>query len=307
MSAMTSAFTDTSDLATVLSEPIHGKVRDIFTLEDGLLLLVATDRISAFDVILKNGIPNKGAILTNISAFWFGQLAVAMPNLKHHLVSLTLPQEFPEELRAQYERRSMRVTKYRVFPIEAIVRGYITGSAWDEYKQHGTVHGIKMPENLIEGQAFPGGALYTPSTKAEQGKHDENLHPDQVFELLGEEYATRIMDLSLNIYIYAHNYAYKRGLIIADTKFEFGLNTETNEVVLIDEILTPDSSRFWPVSSYKPGGSQVSFDKQCVRDWLISEGLKGQSDVELPEDVVKATEEKYKEAYQLIVGRAWDS
>lgn len=304
---MTSAFIDTSDLAKVLGEPTHGKVRDIFILEDDLLLFVATDRISAFDVILKNGIPNKGAILTSVSAFWFGHLAVAMPGLEHHFVSLTLPEDFAENLRAQYERRSMRVKKYTVFPIEAIVRGYITGSAWKEYEEHGTVHGIKMPENLKEGQAFPGGPLYTPSTKAEQGKHDENLHPDQVVELLGVEYATRIKELSLNIYTHAHDYAYKRGLIIADTKFEFGLNTQTNEVVLIDEILTPDSSRFWPVSSYKPGRPQVSFDKQYLRDWLISEGLKGQPDVELPEDVVKATEEKYKEAYQLIVGRAWDS
>lgn len=213
----------------------------------------------------------------------------------------------------------MQVRKLKVFPVEAIVRGYITGSAWKEYQTSGTVHGMKMPEGLKESQEFPDGPIYTPSTKAEQGEHDENIHPDQgnntplkvVFRiakkitavtLLGPKYAPIISSLALKLYETAHAYALARGLIIADTKFEFGLDTEKDEVVLVDEVLTPDSSRFWSAANYEVGKSQESFDKQFLRDWLVKGGLKGKDGVRMDEEVVKRTGEKYREAYEKITG-----
>lgn len=216
----------------------------------------------------------------------------------------------------------MQVRKLKVFPIEAIVRGYITGSAWNEYQRSGTVHGIKVPAGLQESQEFPNGPIYTPSTKAELGGHDENIHPDQGLKLVsllqiiyansrlqttaakivGEPYASKIESLALQLYKTAHAYALSRGLIIADTKFEFGHDEETDEIVLVDEVLTPDSSRFWPASTYQVGRGQDSFDKQFLRDWLVKEGLKGKEGVCMPEEIVKRTEEKYREAWEKITG-----
>ena len=303
---MTGGVIEASDLFKALGTPIHGKVRDIYTVKDDILLFVASDRISAFDIILKNEIPNKGAILTNLSVYWFNFLSTKIPDLSHHFLSLDLPAQVPEHLRNQYKGRSMQVRKLRVFPIEAIVRGYITGSAWKEYEKHGTVHGIRMSPGLQESQAFPC-AMYTPSTKAEIGDHDQNIHPDKVVDLIGPKYANCIKRLSISLYEHAREHARERGIIIADTKFEFGLDIVTDEVVLIDEVLTPDSSRFWPMSSYMVGKAQSSFDKQYVRDWLIKEGLDGKPDVELPNDIIMKTEEKYKEAFERLVGRSWES
>lgn len=218
----------------------------------------------------------------------------------------------------------MQVRKYQIFKIEAIVRGYITGSAWKEYQKSGTVHGIKIAPGLKESEAFPDGPIYTPSTKAELGAHDENIHPDQgtpptptisiketrltsypgkkAAEIVGAEHAPKIAELALALYKTAHAYAYARGLIIADTKFEFGLDTETNEIVLVDEVLTPDSSRFWPKDRYVVGQAQESFDKQYLRDWLTSQGLKGKEGVKMTEEVALKTAEKYREAWEIITG-----
>jgi phosphoribosylaminoimidazole-succinocarboxamide synthase len=220
----------------------------------------------------------------------------------------------------------MQVRKLRILPIEAIVRGYITGSAWNEYKKSGTVHGIKVPAGLQESQAFPDGPIYTPSTKAEQGEHDENIHPDQgmlflseisvcytkqmtqtntiliAVAILGEPYASTVAKMAIELYKTAHEYALKRGVIIADTKFEFGVDEETGEVVLADEVLTPDSSRFWPKDSYEVGRGQASFDKQFLRDWLVSQGLKGKEGVRMPDDIALKTAEKYQEAWEKITG-----
>lgn len=304
---MTSIIVETSDLTKTLGPPIRGKVRDLYSINDDVLLFIATDRVSAFDVVLKSGIPNKGALLNKLSAHWFNLLSNAIPNLQHHFLSLALPTQIPENLRDQYKWRSMQVRKLQVFPVEAIVRGFITGSAWKEYQAKGTVHGMKIRDGLLQGEAFPGGAIYTPSTKAEAGKHDENIHPDKVVELIGEKYANRIEELSISLYKHAQEYALSRGIIIADTKFEFGLDTNTDEVVLIDEVLTPDSSRFWSRSSYRIGKAQSSFDKQYLRDWLISQNLQDKPNVELPDDIITKTEEKYREVFERLVGQTWDN
>lgn len=297
MAALTS-----TDLHGALPFIAKGKVRDIYELADkSSLLFVATDRISAYDVVMKNGIKDKGKLLTALSAFWFEFLADRCPN---HLLSTT---DLPAEVKGyedQLAGRSMVVKKHRVLPVEAIVRGYITGSAWAEYKKEGTVHGIKVPEGMKESQMFEK-PLFTPSTKAKQGEHDENIHPDRVSELVGEKYAKRIEELAIELYTAARDYAAERGIIIADTKFEFGLN-EKDEVVLVDEVLTPDSSRFWPVASYVAGKGQDSYDKQFLRDWLTANGLKGKEDVEMPEDIAKKTRGKYIEAYELLTGRKWN-
>jgi phosphoribosylaminoimidazole-succinocarboxamide synthase len=284
----------------------RGKVRDLYEIDEGTLLFVATDRISAYDVIMGNGIPDKGALLTLLSAHWFEYLRSTVPGLRTHFKSLDLPSSVPQHLHPKLQNRSMQVRKLKIFPIEAIVRGYITGSAWKEYKSKGTVHGIPMPSGMKESEAFPQNAIYTPSTKAEAGHNDENIHPDEAARIVGEKYAKRIEDLALKLYMTARAYALERGIIIADTKFEFGLDTETDEVVLVDEVLTPDSSRFWLASSYKIGQPQESFDKQYLRDWLTSNGLKGKQGVDMPEEVVLNTGEKYKEAFERLVGRKWE-
>lgn len=200
----------------------------------------------------------------------------------------------------------MQVRKYKIFPIEAIVRGYITGSAWKEYQRSGTVHGLPIAPGLKECEAFPQGAIYTPSTKAEAGANDENIHPDEAKKIVGEKYAAKIENLALSLYKAARDYALQRGIIIADTKFEFGLDEETDEVVLVDEVLTPDSSRFWPKDKYEVGRDQESYDKQYLRNWLVSEGVKGKKGVSMPQEVVENTATKYVEAFELLTGKSFE-
>lgn len=203
------------------------------------------------------------------------------------------------------KNRSMQVRRLKVFPIEAIVRGYITGSAWKEYQRSGTVHTIPIAAGLKESEAFPQGAIYTPSTKAEAGQNDENISVAQAAEIVGPKYAKRIEELAIKLYTTARDYAIARGIIIADTKFEFGLDEETDEIFLVDEVLTPDSSRFWPADEYEIGRDQNSYDKQYLRNWLTREGLKGKQGVSMPEEVVKNTAEKYREAFEKLTGKKW--
>ncbi|PKS09392.1 hypothetical protein jhhlp_004007 [Lomentospora prolificans] len=265
-----------------------GKVRDIFALTPSTLLFVASDRISAYDVILSNGIPNRGAILTLASPTGSSSLLV------------------PADQAASLRHRSMQVRKLRILPIEAIVRGYLAGSGWKEYQKSGTVHGIALPAGLRECEKLPTGALFTPSTKAPQGQHDENIHPDKVPAIIGEKYAKRVEELALSIYNAAAAYALERGIIIADTKFEFAVDDETDEVVLADEVLTPDSSRFWDANTYEPGRDQDSFDKQIVRNWLVAQGVKGKEGVTLPDEICKATEDRYKDVFLRLTGKKFE-
>ena len=279
----------------------EGKVREIYDIGENLIL-VATDRISAFDVILKNKITKKGTVLTQMSKFWFDYTKDILPN---HMVS-TDTADMPEFFRTpEFDGNSMLVKKLTMIPIECIVRGYITGSGWASYKKNGTVCGIKLPEGLNECDKLPE-PIYTPSTKAEIGDHDENISYEKSIEVLekafpgrGEELAAKIRDCTIALYKKCADYALTRGIIIADTKFEFGLD-ENGEVVLGDEMLTPDSSRFWPLEGYEPGHGQPSFDKQFVRDWLKANPDKG---YELPDDVIDKTIAKYKEAYTLLTGK----
>lgn len=301
---MASSAVSVSDLQNCLPLITRGKVRDLYDVDDETLLFVATDRISAFDVIMANAIPGKGELLTRLTTFWFKILCSANPNLQTHFITLDLPDIIPQSHRPQLQNRSMQVRKLKVFQIEAIVRGYITGSAWLEYLKSGTVHGIPQPKGLRESEAFPE-PLYTPSTKASAGEKDENIHPSEASALVGVEHASKIEALALALYKTARDYAAERGVIIADTKFEFGQD-EGGEVVLVDEVLTPDSSRFWDADKYEVGRSQESFDKQFLRDWLVREGLKGKDGVEIPHDVVMQTVEKYKEAYKRLVGKTSD-
>lgn len=237
-----------------------------------------------------------------MTAFWFEYLQKEIPGLKTHFVSLEVPASVPEAAKDQLRDRSMIVRRLKIFPLEAIVRGYITGSAWSSYRKTGEVNGKKMPEGLQESQEFPE-PIYTPSTKAELGQHDENISTEQAAEIVGEKYAKRIEELALKIYSVAKEYAKGRGIVIADTKFEFGLDEETDEVVLVDEVLTPDSSRFWSAETYQIGRSQESFDKQFLRDWLTSNGLKGKDGVEMSPEVLETTSSKYLEAFQLLTGK----
>ena len=282
-------------------EPVkEGKVREIYDTENGLVM-VATDRISAFDVILKNRIVNKGKVLTQMSRFWFDYTKDLIPN---HMLS-TDTADMPEFFRTEeFEGRSMLCRKLRMIPIECIVRGYITGSGWKSYKKDGTVCGISLPEGLCECDRLPE-PFYTPSTKAEIGDHDENIDYARSIEVLekafpgnGEKYAARIKDATIALYKKCADYALSRGIIIADTKFEFGLDEDGN-VILADEMLTPDSSRFWPADTYEPGHGQPSFDKQFVRDYLTAHP---DCDYDLPQDVIDRTIAKYEEAYTLLTG-----
>ncbi|KAG0320716.1 Bifunctional purine biosynthetic protein ade1 [Dissophora globulifera] len=278
----------------------RGKVRDLYRVDEHSLLFVATDRISAFDVIMNNGITNKGKLLTEISVFWFSLLKDVLPN---HLITANFDQ-MPakvKQYRDQLEGRSMLVKSLRVLPIESIVRGYITGSAWSEYKKKGTVCDIQLPEGMQESQPFPE-PLWTPSTKAEIGDHDENIHPNKVPAIIGEKHAAEMARVSVELYTKARNYAAEHGIIIADTKFEFGVDEHDN-LYLIDEVLTPDSSRFWPASTYKVGAGQDSFDKQYLRNYLESVGFDKTKGITLPEDVVVQTMAKYQEAYKLLTGK----
>lgn len=278
----------------------EGKVREVYDNGDSLIM-VATDRISAFDNILKNKITDKGAILTQMSKFWFDYTKDVVPN---HMISVDvndMPEFFHKD---EYKGRSMKCKKLKMLPIECIVRGYITGSGWASYKENGTVCGIKLPEGLQESEKLPE-PIYTPSTKAEVGDHDENISYERSIEVLekafpgkGEYYATKIKDCTITLYKKCAEYALSKGIIIADTKFEFGLDEDGN-VVIGDEMLTPDSSRFWPLEGYKPGQGQPSFDKQFVRDWLKA---NPDNDLLLPDEVVTKTVDKYKEAYELLTG-----
>lgn len=275
----------------------RGKVRDIYDAGENLLM-VATDRISAFDFILPDEIPFKGEVLNRISAFWFDKFADIVPN---HLVSID-PVDFPEEF-AEYRDylagRAMLVKKAQTIPIECIVRGYLTGSGKKTYDENGTVCGIQLPEGLTEASKLPE-PLFTPSTKAEIGDHDENISFERCCEIVGEDIATQIRDLSLKIYKAAAEYAATRGIIIADTKFEFGVID--GKVTLIDECLTPDSSRFWPAASYEEGKIQPSYDKQFVRNWLKANWDMTGETPHLPAEVIDGTSERYREAFQIITG-----
>ena len=278
----------------------EGKIREVYDIGDSLIM-VATDRISAFDHILKNKIVDKGAILTLMSKFWFDFTKDILPN---HMLSVDV-NDMPEYFRKpEFTGNSMKVKKLHMLPLECIVRGYITGSGWASYKENGTVCGIKLSEGLKESEKLPE-PIYTPSTKAEIGLHDENISYEQSIEVLekefpgrGEEYALKLKEATIALYKKCADYALSKGIIIADTKFEFGLD-ENDNIVIGDEMLTPDSSRFWPLEGFKVGAGQPSYDKQYVRDWLKA---NPDSDYLLPEDVIEKTIKKYKEAFKLLTG-----
>jgi phosphoribosylaminoimidazole-succinocarboxamide synthase len=275
-----------------------GKVRDIFDLDDRLLI-VASDRISAFDYVLPNPIPDKGKILTGLSAFWFDFMANIVPN---HLISSSVD-DLPPELQDQrelLEGRFMLVMKAEVIEVECVARGYVAGSGWKEYKEKGSISGVRLLRGLLESAELPE-PIFTPATKAKSG-HDENISMKAVEDMVGEELAEQLAETSLAIYLSAKEYGKERGVIIADTKFEFGLID--GELILVDEILTPDSSRFWPADTYRPGGPQISYDKQFVRDYLESIKWNKKPPVpQLPEEIILKTREKYLDAYRSLVGK----
>lgn len=278
----------------------EGKVREIYDNGDSLIM-VATDRISCFDVILKNIVTKKGSVLTQMSKFWFDMTKDILPN---HMISTDV-KDMPEFFQTpEFEGKSMLCKKLTILPVECIVRGYITGSGWASYQKNGTVCGIKLPEGLQESDKLPE-PIYTPSTKAELGEHDENIsyeesvaHLEKYFPGKGEEYASKLHDYTIALYKKCADYAASRGIIIADTKFEFGID-EHGDIVLADEMLTPDSSRFWPADVYEPGHGQPSFDKQIARDWLKA---NPDNDWTLPEEIVQKTIGKYLECYELLTG-----
>ena len=279
----------------------RGKVRDIYEIDDNLLI-VATDRISAFDFVLPDPIPNKGIYLTQLSIFWFEKMKNIVDN---HLISGDV-EDFPDELkdyRDVLDKRSMLVTKTEVIPVECIVRGYLSGSGWKEYQKKGEICGIKLPKGLRESEKLDE-PIFTPTTKAEKG-HDMPITFEQLKDMVGKETAEKLRDLSIEIYEKARDYAYQRGIIIADTKFEFGV--KDGEIILVDELLTPDSSRFWPLDAYEPGKPQPSFDKQYVRDYLTSTGWdKNSPPPHLPEEVIRETEKRYREAFERLTGKRLD-
>ena len=281
------------------AEPSRGKVRDIYDLGDKLLI-VATDRISAFDVVMANGIPYKGIVLTQISLFWFDFLS---SDVEHHLISADVA-SFPAPYCDFGERlagRSMLVKKGEVLPVECVVRGYLAGSGWKEYKTSGTVCGQKLPQGLRQCEKLPE-FIFTPATKAERGTHDENISFEKCVDIIGEEPAGYVRDKSIEIFKKAGDYAESKGIILADTKFEWGVADD--RIILIDEVLTPDSSRFWPADKYEPGRDQESFDKQFVRNYLESIDFdKSGPGVELPENICKKTSKKYIEAYERLTGK----
>ena len=268
-----------------------GKVRELYTNEKGELLLVASDRISAFDYILPTEIPGKGKLLTQLSLFWFEMMSDLVPN---HLISTEVPAEFAG--------RGVIVKPLEMFPVECVARGYLTGSGWSEYKQSQSVTGIALPAGLLDGSQLDS-AIFTPATKADVGDHDINISFEKAAEVVGAADATVLRDLTLALYTKAHGYAATRGIILADTKFEFGRDDQ-GKITLGDEALTPDSSRFWSADTWKPGGAQPSFDKQYVRDWLLQSGWdKKSTPPELPQEVVEKTYERYSAAYTLLTGR----
>jgi len=277
----------------------RGKVRDIYDLSDRLLI-VATDRISAFDVVMPNPIPDKGRILTQLSGFWFDLTKGIVPN---HILSTEVG-DYPKECQPYQETlrgRSMLVVKTEVLPVECVVRGYLSGSGWEEYRKTGEVCGIKLPGGLLESSKLED-PIFTPATKAEMGLHDENIPFEKVEKTIGKDLARRVKSISLAIYKKARDFAEQRGILIADTKMEFGVKDK--KLILIDELLTPDSSRFWPKDEYRSGGPQMSFDKQFLRDYLLSiRWDKSPPAPQLPEEIVKKTREKYLEAYERLVGK----
>ncbi len=277
----------------------RGKVRDIYEV-DGMLLLVASDRLSAFDVVLPDGIPGKGQVLNRISAFWFDMLADIVPN---HMISIDVDR-FPDAAKAHAEvlrGRAMLCRKAKPFPVECVVRGYLSGSGWAEYREKGEVCGIPLPKGLRESDRLPE-PVFTPATKEEKGKHDENISFDRMVAMVGGETAEKVRSIVLGLYNKAAAYALGKGILIADTKFELG--TADGRLILIDEALTPDSSRFWPAAGYKPGGPQKSFDKQFVRDYLLTlPWNKTAPGPRLPADVVEKTSAKYREALAILTGK----
>ena len=280
-----------------------GKVREVYE-ADGRIIMVATDRISAFDHILKNKITDKGAVLTQMSKFWFDFTKDILPNHMLSVDNADMPEFFQQE---EFKGNTMLCKKLHMIPMECIVRGYITGSGWESYKENGTICGIKLPEGLQESEKLPE-PIFTPSTKAELGDHDENVSLEQGAKVLekefpghGMEYAEKIRDYTIAIYKKCAEYALTKGIIIADTKFEFGVDEEGN-IVLGDEVLTPDSYRFWPLEGYEAGKSQPSYDKQFVRDWLKA---NPDSDYELPQEIIDKTIAKYKEAYEVLTGKTF--
>lgn len=275
-----------------------GKVREIYEVDNDKLMMVVSDRISAFDFIMPNPVLDKGKVLNKISEFWFDFVSDIIPN---HIIT-TNYEEFPDDFRnEEFKDRSMLVKKLKMLPVECIVRGYITGSGWAEYQKNSTVCGIKLPEGLQECEKLAE-PIFTPSTKAELGDHDENISFERCKEILGDELAEKVKNATINIYKKCADYALSKGIIIADTKFEFGLD-ENGNLVLGDEVLTPDSSRFWPLDDYEIGRSQKSFDKQYLRDWLSNNGYRNNPPAELPEDVLETTRNKYIEAYEKITGK----
>jgi phosphoribosylaminoimidazole-succinocarboxamide synthase len=278
-----------------------GKVRDIYGLEDGRLCMVTSDRISAFDVVMDQTVPDKGRVLTAMSAFWFEQFASVV---RGHLLSTDLADLPDDEQRPEWAGRIMVCERAEMLPIECIVRGYITGSAWKEYRRDGTMHGQLMPEGLLESEQLPE-PVFTPSTKAAVGDHDENISLGAAVDLIGRERAEQLRDVSLELYRRGAEWAAARGIVIADTKFEFGLID--GELVLCDEVLTPDSSRFWPTDRWQPGSTPPSFDKQPIRDFL--DGLewdKKPPPPTLPDDVISAASARYRDAYERITDRSLD-
>jgi phosphoribosylaminoimidazole-succinocarboxamide synthase len=277
----------------------RGKVRDIYRIDDEHLLIVTTDRLSAYDVILPNPVSDKGRVLTSISNFWFRMMADLIPN---HLTERTLASVISDESLAQsLECRAVICRRLRPLPIEAVVRGYLIGSGWRDYQSTGKVCGIELPEGMQQADKLPD-TLFTPATKAEAGDHDENISYEQTAALIGDNLAQQVRDISLRIYARAAAYALERGIIIADTKFEFGLD-EKGTLYIIDEILTPDSSRFWPLSEYRAGISPPSFDKQFVRDYLDTlDWDKTAPGPELPADIIRKTSNKYREALRILTG-----
>lgn len=286
--------------------PMRGKVRDVYDLGDKMLI-VATDRISAFDVVMANGIPYKGIVLTQISRFWFDFLS---GQVEHHLLSddvKDFPKPFAQQA-DQFRGRSMLVKKVQVLPIECVIRGYLAGSGWKEYQKSGTVCGIKLPAGLKQCQKLPE-PIFTPSTKAERGTHDENISFEETVKTIGRQNAEYVRDRSIEVFLKAGRYAESRGIILADTKFEWGVTPE-GKIILVDEVLTPDSSRFWPADKYAAGRDQESFDKQFVRNWLEEIHFnKSGPGVELPPDIVEKTGAKYIEAYERLTGKpfTWKS
>lgn len=278
----------------------RGKVRDIYGVDDGHILIVATDRLSAYDVVLPDPVPGKGRVLTEISNFWFHRLADLVPN---HLTERTLESVVGDpDARRPLDGRAVVVRRLEPLPVEAVVRGYLIGSGWRDYQSSGAICGIALPAGLAQADRLPA-PVFTPATKAAAGEHDENIAFERVQELLGERLAEKVRDISLAIYERAATYALERGIIVADTKFEFGLDDE-GRLFLIDEVLTPDSSRFWPLDQYRPGSSPPSFDKQYVRDYLDTlDWDKTAPGPSLPAEVIARTSEKYREALRLITGR----